>query len=66
MFLDYKVNFQEHLGNMLNKVNKNIGFTTKITKHSSQIIIIDCMSIIRPHLDYDDIIYDQAYNASFQ
>ena len=22
-------------------------------------------SFIRPHLDYSDIIYDQAYNASF-
>ena len=23
-------------------------------------------SFIRPHLDYGDVIYDQAYNVSFQ
>ena len=34
MFLDFKLNFQEHFENFLNKVNKTIA-TVKITKHST-------------------------------
>ena len=47
-------------------VNKTIGFLQKlhhILPRSPLHTIYK--SFIRPHLDYGDIIYDQAYNASF-
>ena len=51
---------------ILNKVNKTIGILRKLHNilPGSALLII-YKSFIRPHLDYGDIIYDQAYNASF-
>ena len=52
---------------MLNKINKTIGLLRKLqnTLPRSSLLAI-YKSFIRPHLDYGDIIYDQAYNVSFQ
>ena len=67
MFLDFKLNFQEYFKNMLGKVNKTIDllqqFQSTLPRPS---LLTIYKSFIRPHLDYEDIIYDQAYNASFQ
>ena len=46
IFLDYKLNFQEHLGNMLNKVNKNVGLLQRLQStlpRSS--LLIECESL---------------------
>ena len=51
---------------ILNKVNKTIGLLPKrhnILPRPSLLTLYK--RFIRPHLDYGDIIYDQAYNASF-
>ena len=51
---------------ILNKVNKTIGLLRKlhnILPRSALLVIYK--SFIRPHLDYGDIIYDQAHNVSF-
>ena len=67
MFLDFKPNFEEHFKDMFNKVNKIIGLLQKLQNafpRPSPLIIYK--SFIRPHLDYGDVIYDQAYNAIFQ
>ena len=51
---------------MLNKVNKTIGLLSKlhnILPRSALLIIYK--DFVRPHLNYGNIIYDQAYNASF-
>ena len=51
---------------ILNKVNKTKGLLRKrdnILQRSALCTIYK--SFIRSHLDYGDIIYDQAYNASF-
>ena len=64
--LDNRLSFEDHLKMILNKVNKTIGLLRKlhnILPRSALLIIYK--SFIRPHLDYGDIIYDQAYNASF-
>ena len=66
MFLDTKLDFQEHLKSIFNKVNKTIGLLRKlhhILLRSPLLTIYK--SFIRPHLDYGEIIYDQAYNISF-
>ena len=47
-------------------MSKTIGLLRKlqnILPRSALLTIYECF--IRPHLDYGDIIYDQAYNLSF-
>ena len=58
------LSFEHHLKMILNKVNKTIGLLSKIHNILSRSVLLTiCKSFIRPHLDYSDIIYDQAYNA---
>ena len=66
MFLDTKLDFQEHLKSIFSKVNKTIGLLRKLHHMlpRSPLLTIH-KSFIRPHLDYGDTIYDQTYNASF-
>ena len=67
MFLDFKLTFQEHLENMLNKVNKTIGLLRKLQNTLPRPSLLTIYkSFIRPHLDYGNVMYDQAYNVSFQ
>ena len=66
MYLDPKLDFLEHLKNIQAKVNKSIALLRKlqtIPPRSSLLTIYK--AFIRPHLDYGDTIYDQAYNDSF-
>ena len=51
---------------MSNKTNKTIGLLRKLHNilPGSALLTIDKCAI-KPHLDYSDIIYDQAYNLSF-
>ena len=62
----YRLSFENHLKMILNKVNKTIGLLRKLQNilPRSALFAI-CKIFIRPHLDYGDIIHDQAYNASF-
>ena len=67
MLLDFKLNFQEHFENMLNRVNKAIGLLRKSQNTLPRPSLLTIYkSFISPHLDYGDIIYDLAYNVSFQ
>ena len=66
MILDTKLNFQEHLENILNKVYKIIGLLWKLQNslpHGSLLTIYK--AFIRPYDDYGDVIYDEHYNNSF-
>ena len=67
MFLDTKLDFQEHLKSIFSKVvNKAIGLLRKLHHILTRSPLLTIYkSFIRPHLDYGDIIYHQAYNASF-
>ena len=57
MFLDSKLDFKEHIENVLNKVNKTIGLLRKLQKMLPRRRLITIYkSIIRSHLDYGDII----------
>ena len=52
---------------MPNKVNKTIGLLRKLQNTLPRPSLLTIYkSFIRPHLDYSDVIYDQAYNVSFQ
>ena len=63
--LDNRLSFEDHLKMILNKVNKTIGLLHEIYKILPRSVLLTiCKSLIRLHLDYGGIIYDQAYNAS--
>ena len=67
MLLDSKLNFYEHVQNILTKVNRSIGMIRKLNSflpRSSLLTIYK--SFVRPQIDYGDVIYDQAFNLSFQ
>ena len=66
MILGAKFDFSLHLKNVQNKVNKTIGLLRKLQGTLLRTSLITIFkSFIRSHLDYGDIIYDQAYNTSF-
>ena len=66
MYLDTKLNFQEHLNNVLSKVNKTMGLLRKLQSFlQRQSLVTVYKAFIRPDFDYGDIIYDQTYNESF-
>ena len=65
MILENKLNFQEHLKNILNKVNKMAGLLRKLQNIlPREPLLTTYKSFVRPHLDYG-VIHDQHYNNSF-
>ena len=59
MYLNTNLNFQEHLNNVLSKVNKTIGLLRKLQAFlPRQSLVTVYKAFIRPHLDYGDIMYD--------
>ena len=66
LFLYGKFIFGEHLSYITNKVNTCIGLLRKLQKRlRSRLLVNIRKSFIRPHFDYGDVIFDQAYNKSF-
>ena len=61
MVLDFKL----HLKNVQNKVNEIISLLHKLQNTLPTSLITIFRLFIRSHFDYQDIIYDQAYNTSF-
>ena len=65
MHLDTKSNFQKH-DNIISKVDKTIELLRKLQAAFPRPSLVTINeAFIRPHLDYGDIIYDQAYKESF-
>ena len=66
VILDVSLSFDEHLISIQSKTNKAIGLLRKLQNTSPrQALITIYKAFVRPHLDYGDILYDKAYNASF-
>ena len=63
VILDFKLTFEEHLNNVLVKVNKAVG---KLYILPRTTLITVCKAFIWPHLDYGDVLYDQVFNNSFK
>ena len=64
--LDVKLNFVEHIENITQKISKTMGLLRRlqpILPISSLLTIYK--TFIRSHLDFADVIYDQACNSSF-
>ena len=64
--LDPRLTFEEHLKVVTTKVNKTIGLLQKLQKTLPRPALITMYkAFMRPHLDYGDTIYDEAYNGTF-
>ena len=67
VILDVKLAFEEHLKNVFNKTNKTIGLLKKLSNLlPRQALVTIYKTFIRPHLDYGDVRYDQAFNNSLR
>ena len=66
MILDTELNFQEHLKYKFSKISKTIGLLRKLQKIVTRAPLLTIYkSLIRPHFDHGDIIYNKAYKSSF-
>ena len=67
LFLDPKLSFDEHIQCILIKTRKIIGLIRKLQPIIPRAALLTIYkSFLRPHLDYGDVIYDRAFNESFQ
>ena len=66
VYLYGKLDFCEHLQNMFKKINKTISLLRKQqNKLPSPPLVTIYKSFVRPHLNYEEILYDQVLNNSF-
>ena len=66
IILDTLLSFEKHLETVLCKINKTISLIRKSQNLLPRTALVTLYkAFVRPHLDYVDIIYDQAHNASF-
>ena len=67
LFLDPKLSFDEHIQCILIKTRKIIGLIRKLQPIIPRAALLTTYkSFFRSHLDYGDVIYDHAFNESFQ
>ena len=63
LILDSKLTFENHVNMVTNKINKTIGLLRKLQNLLPRIALIKIYkAFVRPHLDYGDILYNQAFN----
>ena len=67
VILDIKLTLEEHLKSVFNTTNKTMGLLQKLSNLlQRQALITIYKAFVRPHLDYGHVLYDQAFNNSFQ
>ena len=67
LFLDRKSSFDENIQCILTKTRKIIGLIRKLHPIILRAALLTIYkSYLRLHLDYGDVIYDRAFNESFQ
>ena len=66
MQLDKKLSFEGHLSKVKSKVNKTISIIRKLQNALPRSALLPMhKSFIRSYLNYEDIIYNKAFNQSF-
>ena len=66
ILLDAKLTLGEHYKTILSKTNRTIGLLRKLQNLLPRAALITIYkAFVRPHLDYGDVLYDQAFNVSF-
>ena len=67
MFLDSKLDCDEHIKGVFDKTSKSIGLIHKLRHFLPRPSLLQIYKyFVSPHLDYGDIIYDKAFIGSFQ
>ena len=67
VILNFKLTFEEHLNNVLAKVNKAVGLLRKLRNILPRTTLITIYkAFIQQHLDWGDVLYDQTFNISFK
>ena len=63
-----RLTLDDHLNNVLSQINKTIGLLRKWQNTLSRSVLMLSIykGFVRPHLDFDDILYDEAYNIFHQ
>ena len=62
-----KLTFENHINMVTTKINKTIGLLRKLQNLLPRTALITIYkAFVRHRLDYGDILYDQAFNFSFQ
>ena len=65
--LDFKPTFEDHVNNVIAKVNKSVGLIRKLRTFLPRATLITIYkAFIRPHLNYGAALYDQAFNNSLK
>ena len=65
--LDSNLNFNTHIDQKIKKCNKMIGLIRRLSVNLPRNALLAIYkSCIRPHLDYDGILYDKPNNNNFQ
>ena len=66
IILDSKLTFEDHYKTVLSKTNRTIGLLRKLQDLlPREALITIYKAFVRPHLDYGDVLLDQAFNVSF-
>ena len=66
ILLDSKLTFEEHYKTILSKTSRTIGLLCKLQSLLPRAALITVYkALVKSHLDYGDVLYDQAFNASF-
>ena len=67
LVLDSKLSFNEHVNQKINKCNRILRLTKRLslTLSRKQLLTI-YKTFVRSHLDYADIIYDTPFNEAFK
>ena len=67
LIFDTSLTFDEHIKEVTSKVSKTIGLLRILDNRLPRSSLTTIYkSFVRPHLNYGDVIFDKAYNNSFQ
>ena len=65
MILNNKFNFKNHVSATISKAIMEIGIIRRLYKFLTITSLVNIYKyFVRPHLDYDDIIYDNSSNTT--
>ena len=58
--LNHKLTFQYHVNEKIKKATEGIGLLRKLQSILPRISLLTIYILLRPHLDYGDVVYDQS------
>ena len=65
IILDSKLTFEDHHKTVSSKINRTIGLLHKLQYLlAREVLITIYKAFVRSHLDYGDVLFDQAFNTS--